>query len=153
MPFFCSQIANHLVNTSNQDQSLFCKLLLSENKMRRVGQLIVVIISQSIPMPNHHVVHFKYMQFYLSIIPKYSRGEVRKWWIIMIIYIFKKHGSREWNKTQRKTDEASKAFWKYKWERFKCSTKKSFVQEKISIKKRHACTGVCMSHMPYRKNI
>ena len=31
--------------------------------------LIVIIISQNICVSNHHIVYFKYMQFYLSIYP------------------------------------------------------------------------------------
>lgn len=30
--------------------------------------LTVVVLSQCMRMSNHHIVHFKYMQFYLSIL-------------------------------------------------------------------------------------
>lgn len=45
--------------------------------------VIVVIISQGIPLSNHNLVHFKYIQFYLSIISqkywKQQQNIARDW--------------------------------------------------------------------------
>ena len=39
-------------------------------EMMDVINLIIVIISQCIHISTHHIVHFKYIQFYLSVIPQ-----------------------------------------------------------------------------------
>ena len=44
--------------------------------------LIVVVISQHTYSSNHHIVHFKYIQFYLSIIPPKSWEHIKNGYLL-----------------------------------------------------------------------